>query len=78
MPGQDFPPGISPGREASPDIDTSVAYPATGYDLVPPGLVPLDRRRPGPGGTGTGRRSTAHGGVAPKYAAAATSDSVGA
>jgi hypothetical protein len=42
----------------------------SGFTLVPPGLVPLDRWHPELGDTGTGLRSTAHGGVGRKYAAA--------
>ncbi len=41
-----------------------------GFTLVPPGLVPLDRWHPEPGGAGAGLRSTAHGGVARKHATA--------
>jgi hypothetical protein len=42
----------------------------SGFTLVPPGLVPLDRWHPELRDTGTGLRSTAHGGVGRKYAAA--------
>jgi S-adenosyl methyltransferase len=42
----------------------------SGFTLVPPGLVPLDRWHPELGDTGTGLRSTAHGGVGRKYVAA--------
>lgn len=41
----------------------------SGFSLVPPGLVPLDHWHPELGDTGTGLRSTAHGGVARKPAA---------
>ncbi|HUY48123.1 MAG TPA: hypothetical protein VMV92_20740 [Streptosporangiaceae bacterium] len=34
--------------------------------ITPPGLVPLDQWHPELGATGTGLRSTAHGGVACK------------
>jgi hypothetical protein len=46
----------------------------SGFTLVPPGLVPLDQWHPELGDTGTGQRSTAHGGVGRKFAAAPPAD----
>jgi hypothetical protein len=48
-----------------------VARMFSGFTLVPPGLVPLDQWHPDPGDTCAGLRSTAHGGVARKFPAAA-------
>jgi hypothetical protein len=45
----------------------------SGFTLVPPGLVPLDQWHPELGDTGTGLRSTAHGGVGRKEPASAVS-----
>jgi hypothetical protein len=49
---------------------TEVQRMFSGFALVPPGLVPLDQWHPELGDTGTGLRSTAHGGVGRKHAPA--------